>query len=145
MGLFFERRMGAVNPAMPSIRDALRRNVAEDQVDQVSSEIAREIPSSQGEVAPKPKSLTVGVAFVAALFVAAWALAALVDPQLIVEAQKETDIDGYQSPELQLKLLSDGVRNLLITAAGALSGLIVGDAVGTATSESGTGAGGGAE
>lgn len=138
MGLFFERRRRGTNPAMPAIRDALRRTVAEERVDQVAGAIAQEIPPAEEEVAPKPKSLILGVGLVIALFAAASVLALLVDPQLIAEAKKVVDTEGYESPELQLKLLSDAVRNLLITAAGGLTGLIVGDAVGTATSGGGT-------
>lgn len=137
MGIFFERRPSRVSTAMPAIREALRRTVTEGELDQVAGAIARELPPTQGEVAAKRVPLIWGVGFVVALFVAAAILASIVDAQLIVEAQKVVDTQGYESPELHLKLLSDGVRTLLITAAGALSGLILGEAVGTASGSSG--------
>lgn len=135
MGLFFQRSQGAANPARPAIRAALEMTVDDrEQLDAIADDMARDVIPGSSKVAPKPKPLIFGVTFVVVLFALAWILAAAVDPLLIAEAQKQASTEGYEPADLRLVQLTDAVRNLLVTAAGALSGLILGDAVGTATS-----------
>jgi hypothetical protein len=135
MGLFFERTLGPTNPAKPAIRAALEMTIDDPNArDAMAGDLAGGVSSDAGTVAAKPKSLILGVIFVASLVALAWILAAIVDPQLVAEAQKQATTPNYQPADLRLVQLTDVVRNLLATAAGALSGLIVGDAVGTATS-----------
>jgi hypothetical protein len=133
MGLFFRRQVPANNAVVGAVREALARTVPPERIDAVAGEIAAGATPPAGEVKPKNVPLVVGIGFVVVLLVVAWFLAGVVDPLLIAEAQKQATTQGYQAPELQQKLLSDAIRNVLVAAAGALSGLILGDAVGTAT------------
>ena len=138
MGLFFRREVPANNAVIGAVREALARTVPPADIGEVADEIAAGATPPAGDVKPKNVPLAVGVGFVVVLLLVAVFLASVVDPMLIAEAQKQATTEGYQPPELQQKLLSDAVRNVLVAAAGALSGLILGDAVGTATSGSTT-------
>jgi hypothetical protein len=138
MGVFFERADTGTDPVEQAVEDALRVDPA--TVRDPASDAKRRTAAAKGAKASSPvtvktRNLVIALALTAVFLVVAVVLANVVDPMLIAQAEKKVATPGYTPPDLQLKQLSDVVRDAFVAWAGGLVGVILGDGIGTATAK----------